>query len=81
MSFTINVIVKGSASDHEIVSDPFPDRQGAVEDIEKIRRSRQLFLLDRTNQAETALPAWLVTDPGLILAAWLIEHEGSPRPD
>jgi hypothetical protein len=73
MSATITVIVRGSGSDHVISSDPFAEPGAAAADIEKIRRSRQLFLLDRTNQAETALPTWLVTDPGLIVAAWLNE--------
>jgi hypothetical protein len=74
MSFTIKVIVKGSGADHAIVSDPFTDQAAAIEDIDKIRRSRHLYLLDRMTQAESALPSWLVTDPGLIVAAWLNEN-------
>jgi hypothetical protein len=81
MSFTISVIVKGSGADHEVTSDPFTDRGGAVEDLDKIRRSRQLFLLDRLTQAESALPMWLVTDPGLIVAAWLNENDFNHKPD
>jgi hypothetical protein len=73
VGFAIRVIIRGSAVDHDIVSEPFDDRERAIEDIERIRRGRQLFLLDRINQAEGALPSWLVADPGLILAAWLIE--------
>jgi hypothetical protein len=78
MSFTIKVIVKGSGADHAIESDPFSDHAAAIEDMDKIRRSRQLFLLDRTTQAESALPTWLVTDPALIVAAWLNENGAAP---
>lgn len=66
-----------------IESDPYARREDAEEDIESIRRARSLYLLDRLNQAEKALPSWLAMDPGAILAAWITDGEltqGTDRP-
>jgi hypothetical protein len=69
----LTIVLKGS--DRTIESDPYTSRADAEEDIESIRRARSLYLLDRLNQAEKALPPWLAMDPGMILAAWIIETD------